>query len=271
MPARILVIEDNKENLDLMTYLLRAFGHTVFAAQDGDQGLEMARRELPDLVLTDIQMPKVDGYEVLRAFRKDPRLAKRPLIAITAYAMRGDRERVIAAGFDGYISKPVVPEEFVGQIERFLGPGQHAHPQPEPAAGASPQAPDVPFHTTILAVDNSPVNLDLIESTLKPLGFRVIPVSNVRDAVSLAMLNPPDMILSDLHMPDSDGFDFFEAIRAEPRLKDIPFAIISSTFWPATDLNLALNLGVTTFIQRPLDPQKLIAEIQTCIAKSRRK
>ena len=92
MAARIVLIEDNKESLDLMSYLLRAFGHTVFPAGDGEEGLETGRRELPDLILSDLQMPKVDGYEVARAVRQDPRLANLPLVAVTAYAMRGDRE-----------------------------------------------------------------------------------------------------------------------------------------------------------------------------------
>src|SRR5260221_12288833 len=113
MPARILVIEDNAENLELMTYLLTAFHHMVFTARDGEEGLEVARRELPDLILCDLQMPILDGYGVARALRQDARLARHPLVAITAFAMRGDRDRVLAAGFNGYISKPITPEEFV--------------------------------------------------------------------------------------------------------------------------------------------------------------
>src|SRR5579864_295931 len=113
MPARILLIEDDEASLELLKYVLSAFGHTLFEARDGEQGLEAARRELPDLILTDLQMPKMDGYGVVRALRKDPRFQDRPIVAVTAFAMRDDREQVLASGFDGYISKPIVPEEFV--------------------------------------------------------------------------------------------------------------------------------------------------------------
>ena len=268
MPARILVIEDNVDSLELMTYLLSAFGHTVFAACDGEEGLEIARRELPDLVLSDLQMPKKDGYEVARALRKDLRLARQPLVAVTAFAMQGDRDRVLAAGFDGYISKPIVPEEFVGQVERFLAPGHHSIAQPAlHSEGHNPA--QVPYHTTILAVDNSPVNLSLVRNTLGPFGYKVITAATVHEALALARQNPPDLILSDLHMPDADGYDFFDAVRTEPNLKSIPFVIISSTIWPESDLSHTLSIGVNRFILRPIDPQQLVAEIGACLAASR--
>lgn len=268
MPARILVIEDNVDSLELMNYILTAFGHTVFTARDGEEGLETARRELPDLILSDLQMPKTDGYEVARALRKDPRLSMQPLVAVTAFAMHGDRARVLAAGFDGYISKPIVPEEFVGQVERFLAPDHRsiAHPALQ-SEGHNPA--QIPYHTTILAVDNSPVNLTLVRNTLGPFGYKVITAATVREALALARENPPDLILSDLHMPDADGYDFFEAVRTEPTLKSIPFVIISSTIWPGSDLSRTLSIGVSRFILRPIDPQQLVSEIAACLAASR--
>jgi two-component system, cell cycle response regulator len=249
MNARILVVEDNEENLDLMTYLLKAFGHTVLTARDGGEGLEAARRELPDLILCDLQMPKVDGFEVIRKLRLDPRLAKHAVVAITAYAMRGDRDRVLAAGFDGYIAKPIVPEEFVGQVERFLRPRDV--PSPKPA--------------TILVVDNSPVNLSLMHSTLEPFGYRVVSAGSVKEGLEMARKNAPDLILSDLHMPEADGYDFLKAVKVDPALRAIPFGIISSTVWQDADPGVALSLGASKFILRPIEPHKLITEIQECL------
>jgi len=117
---RILVIEDNADNLLLVTYLLRASGYEPLVASDGIQGLEVARRELPDLVLCDIHMPNKSGYEVACDFKSDARLVDIPLIAITSYAMVGDGERILASGFDRYISKPINPETFVQEVESFL-------------------------------------------------------------------------------------------------------------------------------------------------------
>ena len=120
MPARILVIDDNPVNVHLMTYLLTAFGHTALKAVDGEEGLELARREKPDLILCDLQLPGMDGFEVARCLRDDPQLSKIPVVAVTACAMDDDRAKVMAAGFEGYITKPIVPEDFVSQAERFL-------------------------------------------------------------------------------------------------------------------------------------------------------
>jgi len=120
MGARILVIEDNPDNLELVCYLLRAFGHMPLAAASGRSGIDAAVREKPDLILCDLQLPDIDGYEVARQLRADPSLNGIRLVAVTAFAMPADRERVLASGFDGYIPKPIAPEQFVPQIETFL-------------------------------------------------------------------------------------------------------------------------------------------------------
>ena len=120
MSARILVIEDNAANLDLITYLLRAFGHEVACETDGASGLANALRGAYDLVLSDVLMPDMDGFELARRFKDDPRIRKTPLIAVTALAMTGDREKILRGGFDGYISKPIDPQKFAGQIASFL-------------------------------------------------------------------------------------------------------------------------------------------------------
>lgn len=118
--ARVLVIEDNPESLELMVYLLRAFGHEPLAARDGAEGLDAARRARPDLIVVDIQMPAMDGFEVVAALKGDPELALIPAIGVTAYAMVGDRDRILAAGFEGYLSKPIEPTTFVSNLVDFL-------------------------------------------------------------------------------------------------------------------------------------------------------
>src|SRR5689334_20014364 len=102
MPGRVLVIEDNVANLELMMYLLEAFGHTTIGARDGREGIDTALRELPDLILCDIQLPGADGYEVAASLRDNKRTSSIPRVAITAFAMAGDREKVLSAGFNGY-------------------------------------------------------------------------------------------------------------------------------------------------------------------------
>ncbi len=120
MPKRILVIEDNPVNLELMTDLLEAFGFTVLAARGGARGIELVRQEKLDLIICDVQMPGMDGYEVANFLKRDPMLRRIPLVAVTALAMVGDREKVLSAGFDGYIDKPISPELFKKQVEGFM-------------------------------------------------------------------------------------------------------------------------------------------------------
>ena len=118
--AQVLVVEDNPTNLYLMVYLLKAFGHSPLTACDGLEGIAAARREHPDLILCDIQLPGADGVEVCRQLKSDPALRDIPLIAVTAYAMVGDREKLLSHGFNGYMSKPVNPETFMEQLRPYL-------------------------------------------------------------------------------------------------------------------------------------------------------
>src|ERR1041385_9084409 len=124
MGARVLIMEDNKANLDLVEYLLKASGYTTLSARDGEEGVRTAQKERPDLIICDLQMPIMDGYEVVRELKKDPLLRSIPVIAVTALSMPGDRNNVLAAGFDGYLSKPIDPETFVRTVEGFLPPEQ---------------------------------------------------------------------------------------------------------------------------------------------------
>ncbi|MBX3027844.1 response regulator [bacterium] len=114
--ARILVIEDDPASLELMRYLLHAFGHEVRLAMDGMAGLSSAHRERPEIIVCDVQLPDVDGLEIARRLKADPAMRDIPLVAVTASAMVGDRRSVLAAGFDLYIAKPIVPPAFVEQI-----------------------------------------------------------------------------------------------------------------------------------------------------------
>jgi two-component system cell cycle response regulator len=266
MSARMLVIEDNQDNLDLMVYLLGASGYTLLTADDGDEGVETARRESPDLIICDIHLPTVSGHEVLRQLKGQPALSQIPLVAVTALAMVGDRDKLLSAGFDGYIAKPIDPETFVAEVEAFLPPHKIASPPRRAAYSSAVEAVPGPAKiATVLVVDDSRINRELIHSTLQPMGYEVILAPNVREGLALARQHCPDLILSDLHMPDEDGFDFLKAIKADPRLNAYPFVFISSSVWGDKDKITALALGATRFIKRPIEPQSLLTEVAECL------
>ncbi len=120
MKPKILVIEDNEQNLYLVTFILEAHGYRVVQARDGRKGVELAGQVDPRLIILDIQLPVVDGYTVAQELSSNPALADVPIVAVTSYAMAGDRERVLAAGCTGYIEKPIDPETFMDQVEAYL-------------------------------------------------------------------------------------------------------------------------------------------------------
>ncbi len=126
MTANILYIEDNEQNLYLITFLLQAKGYTVLQAREGLEGVKMAVRHRPDLILLDIQLPGMDGYAVARTLKAREEVAAIPIVAITSYAMTGDREKALGAGCTGYIEKPIDPDTFIAQIEKHLGDGRAA-------------------------------------------------------------------------------------------------------------------------------------------------
>lgn len=126
--AKVLVVEDNPANMTLAVFLLESVGHTVLSVTDAEAGLTLARQEQPDLILMDIQLPGMDGLEATALLKADDATRAIPVIALTALAMKGDEERIRAAGCDGYIAKPMAYREFLATILAQLAPTAEAAP-----------------------------------------------------------------------------------------------------------------------------------------------
>lgn len=120
MPEKILVVEDNEQNRILMRQILTYHGYDVLEAADGLTGLEMARAHMPALILLDIQMPVMNGFAVIRELRNNPELRKIKVIAVTSFAMKGDREKALQAGFDEYVTKPIDTRKFPELVKQVL-------------------------------------------------------------------------------------------------------------------------------------------------------
>ena len=274
--ARILVIEDNPTNLQLVVYLLRAFGHQVQGARDGADGIELARREKPDLILLDIHMPKMDGYEVASRLRGDPGCGSIPIVAVTALAMVGDREKLLGSGFDGYISKPIEPETFSAKVQEFLGLPPHRAEAPLPVAKSAQRQPtsnESPNakRAALLFVDNTADNIHLAQSLLEPLGYEILTAASAREGIELARRARPDLIVSDVHMPQQNGYDFHRMVQGDPDLAHIPFVFLSSSVWSIREKETALACGALKFISRPIESEALVAELEECLQKSLRR
>ena len=119
-PRRVLIVEDNRQNLELVEYLLEEAGMEVRSAADATQARAQLERELPDLVLMDMQLPGIAGLELVGELRRDPRFRALPIVALTAHALRGDRERFLAGGCDGYIPKPIDVNTFAAEVRDLM-------------------------------------------------------------------------------------------------------------------------------------------------------
>ena len=251
---RVLAVDDNRTNLDLILYLLRALGYEADGCSSAPDALTALETASYDLALVDILMPDMDGFEFARRVRASERLKNLPLIAITALAMVGDRERVLGAGFDGYIPKPIDPERFAAQLQEFYAQAQRRRTVPQQAAGP-----------LILVVDDIEVNRQVIRGALAPFGYRLDEAPSGDDAYQKVLAEKPSLILCDVHMPGGDGFALVERVKKDEALRDVPFIFISSTAWQTRDRRRAMELGAEKFILRPIDPQKLLDEVRAAL------
>ncbi len=263
------MIDDNPTNLELMVYLLRACGHEVVEAREGAEGIEKAKGESPALILLDIHMPQMDGYEVARRLRADPQCSDVPMVAVTALAMAGDRERILAAGFNGYIAKPIEASLFPSEVNQFIATRRralataHAEPEHEICASAPPQKK----LALVLFVDNMQTNIDVVRSILEPSGFEVATALSAHEGLELARRVKPDLILSDVHMPHVDGYSFMRMVRNDAILRDIPFVLLSASVWSTREKAKALEQGASEFLSRPIEAQQLLEAVQVCLGK----
>jgi two-component system cell cycle response regulator len=253
--ARILIIEDNPANIELMSFLLSAYGHAPLSAADGPRGVAAARSERPDLIACDVNLPGMDGFAVLAELKGDPALAGVPILAVTALAMTGDREKVLAAGFDGYISKPIEPESFVAELEAFLTPTPApAFAPAAPAAAATPPVTAMAANDatataatpttgarTLLLVDDDRFMLGVLNDMLVGQPYRVLSACSGEEALQVLSHEPVEVILCDQAMPGMRGTEVLaEAAARYPKT----VRLMLSGQPDLTDIEAAIKSGV---------------------------
>lgn len=256
--ARILIIEDNPANIELMSFLLGAYGHTPLSAADGPRGVAAARSERPDLIACDVNLPGMDGFAVLAALKAEPSLSGVPILAVTALAMAGDREKVLAAGFDGYISKPIEPESFVAELEAFLAAAPAAASAPAPQPAPAPQAGAAREERTLLLVDDDRFMLGVLNDMLVGQPYRVLSACSGEEALEVLDHEAVEVILCDQAMPGMRGTEvlaraaerFPKTVRlmlsGQPDLTEIEAAIASGV----ADDHYVKPLGARTLRER---------------------
>jgi len=265
MAARILVVEDTPHTLRLITLLLQAHGHTVTPVSYGEDAIETCTRQPLDLIIMDIQLVGgIDGFQTLRKIRAIPGLDDVPVLAVTAFAMAGDREQALAAGFAGYITKPINPYTFASDIDGYLPLSRCGTPRGStPPEGVEPEAPTAPIRVDcgrILVVDDRPTNIDVLRTILQTHGYLVTGAVSIDEALACAHMIRPDLVLSDIHGGGDSSLDLHRRFRDDPALADTPVVFVATTA-PLDDLPTNV-----TIICGSMEPVRLVKRVQELIA-----
>jgi two-component system cell cycle response regulator len=250
MPKKILVIEDNEQNRILMRQILKYHGYDVLEAVDGQAGLEMARERMPDLILLDLQMPVMGGFAVIKELRKTPELSKLKVIAVTSFAMKGDREKALEAGFDEYVTKPIDTRKFI-EIVKNIMPGESA-----------PQKKAV-----ILCVDDEPANLKLLENILVPRGYEVASAADGEGALLKIQTLTVDLVLLDLMLPGMDGLQVSRKIKENKKYKNIPIIMLTAHTGVESYIK-SLSNEVFAYLHKPFEAEKLVGLVRAALEQS---
>src|SRR5262249_30891572 len=260
--TRILLVEDNQLNREMFARRLERKGFQVVTAGNGQEAVNLARSERLDLILMDRSLPIRDGGEATRRLKKDEGTRALPIIALTAHAMVGDREKALAAGCEEYETKPVDLPRLMAKIEKLAGPRSAAQnkqppqapslltrPTPSAAETARPAAPPSADAPLILVVDDNQLNRDLLSRRLEREGFRVALANDGREAVARVEQQHFDLVLLDVMMPQLNGIEVLQHIRRSFSMLELPVLILTAKS-QSEDVVSALRMGANDYVTK---------------------
>ncbi len=264
----ILVVEDNAYNMKLVRSLLKIGGYNILEAGSGEEGLEILSTDIPDLILMDIQLPGMDGLEAARRIQNDSSLKDIPIIALTAYAMKGDKQKVLDAGCVGYLSKPLDTKGFLRTLQTYLPTDPEALEQEVQKKVADPLLTDTRedlfFSNRILIVDDDPLNVKLLKARLSKDTYMTIEAFSGQECLDKVKAEHPDLILLDLMMPGIDGFEVTRILKKDKTTRNIPIIHITALDSSA-DKAMALEAGADEFLNKPINTKELLTRIRSLL------
>ncbi len=267
---RILLVEVNEDNRDMLSRRLTRKGYSVIIAVDGVQGVEQARAEQPDLILMDMSLPLMDGWEATRRLKAEATTQRIPVIALTAHAMSGDKEKALAVGCDDYDTKPVDLKRLLPKMEALLI--AEVRPVASTADSGSSKPSSSPTvaekKRSFLLVDDNENNRDMLSRRLEKKGYNVTTAADGSEALSLLQKGEHqfDLILLDVMMPGINGIDVLTQLRQSYTPSELPIIMVTAKD-QSEDMIKALELGANDYITKPVDFPVALARIQTQVAR----
>ena len=269
--AKILLVEDNEMNRDLISRRLKRRGFELVIAVDGGECLDKARSERPDLILMDMGLPVLDGYEATRRLKGDPATRSIPIVGLSAHAMSGDTERALAAGCDDYDTKPVDWKRLLGKIETLLEKAEQrlAAAMEERETQRFPLAnPTGPAPSRVLVIDDSAMHRDVLGRRLGELSYAFEAVAGGEAALEALAAKAYDAVLLDVAMPGLGGDELLARMQEHPDWRRIPVLMLSTvdTMESAVD---CLERGAEDFVPQPFHCKVLAARLAAVIERKR--
>ena len=262
--ARVLVVEDSPDIRALIRMLLEPAGHEVLAAAEGREGVEAARRDKPDLILMDLSLPILSGWEATRQIKSDPATSHITVLAVTAHAMQGDRDRALAAGCDGFLSKPIDEETFEKEVESWLrrGKKETGRAAAAPSAAETPPEDGSRQRGRVLVVDDNPEVADLIREDLEADGHEVVAARGLAEASSLFTQNSQfDLAVVDVMLGRDSGYELTGELIARSG-EYLPVLLVTAG---TIDRERGYAAGADDFIGKPIESAELRARARSLI------
>jgi CheY-like chemotaxis protein len=265
---KILYVEDDPKSRLVIKKVLENTGCQVYDAENGKEGIKKAVDILPDIILMDIMLPVMDGLEATRQIRKIDTISKTPIIALTAKAMVTDREQILAAGCDEYISKPIDIPHFLETLSQYLDINLSlSSPPPIPKSGTAP--PSLTPSQTILVVDDLPQTLTILEKIFTAEGYKIFTASNGLYALDILKDHHVDLVISDILMPEMDGYRLCFEVRKNTKSRNTPFIFYSSHYSNAAEIEFGKRLGADGYLVRPSEISNLLKTTKDVLRKEK--